>query len=179
MTGSNGSFTGHGAALRRVEDPPLLRGARPYTDDLREPAALYAIFVRSGFAHAKINSIDTSEALAAPGVVGVFTAADFELAALGAAAPPVKPPEEMRRPILATDPVRFMGEPVAVVVAETRGQAVDASELVDVAYEALDVLVDSEKALDAAAPKLCSGGNLAAPGPPGAKALGAAAVVVK
>ena len=79
MTGSNGSFTGHGAALRRVEDPPLLRGTRPYTDDLREPEALYAIFVRSGFAHARINSIDSSEALAAPGVVGVFTAADLNL----------------------------------------------------------------------------------------------------
>ena len=81
MTGSNGSFTGHGAALRRVEDPPLLRGTRPYTDDLREPdGALYAIFVRSGFAHATINSIDTAEAAAAPGVVGVYTAADLEMA---------------------------------------------------------------------------------------------------
>ena len=87
MTGSNGSFTGHGAALRRVEDPPLLRGTRPYTDDLREPEALYAIFVRSGFAHAKLNSIDTSEALAAPGVVGVFTAADFDLEPFEAAGP--------------------------------------------------------------------------------------------
>src|SRR3954452_22836793 len=122
MTGSNGSFTAQGAALRRAEDPPLLRGARPYTDDLREPAGLYAIFVRSGFAHAKINSIDTSEALAAPGVVGVFTAADFGLAPWEAAGPPVKTPEEMRRPVLATDTVRFIGEPVAVGVAETRGE---------------------------------------------------------
>jgi aerobic carbon-monoxide dehydrogenase large subunit len=179
MTGSNGSFTGHGAALRRVEDPPLLRGTRPYTDDLREPEALYAIFVRSGFAHATINSIDVSGALEAPGVVGVFTAADFDLAPFEAAGPPVKTPEEMRRPILATDTVRFMGEPVAVVVAETRGQAVDASELVDVDYEALDVLVDPEKALDDAAPKLFSVGNLAAQGPAGENALGDAEVVVK
>src|SRR4051794_28743683 len=147
MTGSNGSFTGHGAALRRVEDPPLLRGTRPYTDDLREPEALYAVFVRSGFAHATINSIDASEALAAPGVVGVFTAADFELAPLEAGGPPVPTPEEMRRPVLASETVRFIGEPVAVVVAQTRGQAVDASELVDVDYDALDVLVDPERAL--------------------------------
>src|SRR3954468_9313387 len=179
MTGSNGSFTGHGAALRRVEDPPLLRGARPYTDDLREPAGLYAIFVRSGFAHAKINSIDTSEGLAAPGVVGVFTAADFELAPLEAAGPPVKTPEEMRRPVLATDTVRFIGEPVAVVVAETRGEAVDASELVDVDYDSLDVLIDPEKALDDGAPQLFSVGNLAAQGPAGENALGDAEVVVK
>ena len=179
MTGSNGSFTGHGAALRRVEDPPLLRGTRPYTDDLREPEALYAIFVRSGFAHAKINSIDTSEALAAPGVVGVFTAADFDLAPFEAAGPPVKTPEEMRRPVLATDTVRFIGEPVAVVVAETRGQAVDASELVDVDYDSLDVLIDPEKALEDGAPQLFPVGNLAAQGPAGENPLGDAEVVVK
>jgi carbon-monoxide dehydrogenase large subunit len=179
MTGSNGSFTGHGAALRRVEDPPLLRGTRPYTDDLREPEALYAIFVRSGFAHAKINSIDTSEALAAPGVVGVFTAADFELAPFAAASAPVPTPEEMRRPVLATDTVRFIGEAVAVVVAETRGQAVDASELVDVDYDSLDVLIDPEKALEDGAPQLFSVGNLAAQGPAGENALGDAEVVVK
>ena len=58
MTGSNGAGEGHGAAVRRVEDPPFLRGARPYTDDLREPEALYAVFVRSGFAHARVGDID-------------------------------------------------------------------------------------------------------------------------
>jgi aerobic carbon-monoxide dehydrogenase large subunit len=179
MTGSNGSFTGHGAALRRVEDPPLLRGTRPYTDDLREPEALYAIFVRSGFAHARINSIDSSEALDAPGVVGVFTAADFDMQPLASAGPPVPTPEEMRRPILARDTVRFIGEAVAVVVAETRAQAVDASELVDIDYDALDVLVDPEHALDEDAPQLFEVGNLAAQGPAGENALGDAEVVVK
>ncbi len=179
MTGSNGSFTGHGAALRRVEDPPLLRGARPYTDDLREPEALYAVFIRSGFAHAKVGAIDTAEALAAPGVVGVFTAADFELAPFAPAGPPVPTPEEMRRPVLATDTVRFIGEPVAVVVAETRGQAVDASELVDIDYDSLDVLIDPERALDEDAPQLFPSGNLAAQGPAGENALGDAEIVVK
>jgi carbon-monoxide dehydrogenase large subunit len=182
MTGSNGSSTGHGAAVKRVEDPPLLRGTRPYTDDLREPGALYAVFVRSGFAHAKVGAIDTTEAAAAPGVVGVFTAADFDLAPFAAAGGPVPTPEAMRRPMLATDTVRFIGEAVAVVVAETREQGVDAAELVDVDYDALDVLIEPAKALDPDAPVLfpdAPDGNLAARGPEGENALGDAEVVVK
>src|SRR3954469_11575773 len=103
MSGSNGAGEGHGASVRRVEDPPFLRGTRPYTDDLRNPGALYAVFVRSGFAHAKIGSIDTSEAAAAPGVVGVYTAADLKLEDFPTAGPPVDTPEEMRRPVLARD----------------------------------------------------------------------------
>ncbi len=179
MSATNGAGQGHGAAVRRVEDPPLLRGARPYTDDLREPEALYAVFVRSGFAHAAINGIDTSAAEEAPGVVAVYTAADFGFEPLGPAAPPIVTPDEMRRPILATDRVRFIGEAVAVVVAETRALAVDASELVDVDYEPLDVLIDMTKALDDDAPKLFpgyEGGNLAAAGPPGEEALDGAEV---
>src|SRR4051812_34761948 len=174
MASANGA-EGHGAAVKRVEDPPFLRGTRPYTDDLRNPDALYAVFVRSGFAHAKINRIDTSEAAAAPGVVGVYTAADLNLKPFGTAGPPVDTPKEMVRQVLPTDRVRFIGEPVAVVVAETRGQAVDASELVDVDYEPLDVLIDMTKALDDDAPKLFEdfeGGNLAAHGPPAEDALG-------
>jgi carbon-monoxide dehydrogenase large subunit len=181
MSGSNGSSTGRGAALRRVEDPPLLRGTRPYTDDLREPGALYAVFVRSGFAHATINSIDVSEAASAPGVVGVYTAADLDMKAQPAAGPPVATPEEMRRPVLASDKVRFIGEAVAVVVAETRAQAVDASELVEVDYDALDVVVDMEKALEPGAPLLfedAPNANMAAQGPAGENALGDAQVVV-
>jgi carbon-monoxide dehydrogenase large subunit len=176
MTASNGSSEGHGASVRRVEDPPFLRGTRPYTDDLREPGALYAVFIRSGFAHATINSIDSSEAAAAPGVIGVYTAADLDLKPFATAGPPVDTPEEMRRPVLATDRVRFIGEPVAVVVAESRALAVDASELVEVDYEPLDVLVDMTKALDADAPKLFAGGNLAAAGPTGDDALADAEV---
>jgi carbon-monoxide dehydrogenase large subunit len=178
MTASNGASEGHGASVRRVEDPPFLRGARPYTDDLREPGALYAVFVRSGFAHATITGIDTSEAAAAPGVVGVYTGADLDLKPFGTAGPPVDTPEEMRRPVLAADRVRFLGEPVAVVVAESREQAVDASELVDVDYDPLDVVVDMTKALDDDAPKLFDGGNLAAAGPTGEDALGDAEVRV-
>src|SRR6478735_2067538 len=138
MPGVNGS-EGHGASVKRVEDPPFLRGTRPYTDDLRNPEALYAVFVRSYSAHATLGSIDSSEALAMPGVVGVYTAADLNLEPFATAGPPVDTPEEMRRPVLAKDVVRFAGEPVAVVVAETRGQAVDASQYVDIDYEDLPV----------------------------------------
>ena len=102
MTGSNGAGEGHGAAVRRVEDPPFLRGTRPYTDDLREPEALYAVFVRSGFAHARVGGIDTAEAAAMPGVVGVYTAADLKLEDFPAGGPPVPTPEAMRRPVLAS-----------------------------------------------------------------------------
>src|SRR4051794_34019955 len=123
MSGANGAGEGHGAWVKRVEDPPFLRGTRPYTDDLRNPEALYAVFVRSGFAHAELGAIDTSEAAASPGVVGVYTAADLKLEPFPTAGPPVDTPAEMRREVLATDKVRFIGEPIAVVVAETRAQA--------------------------------------------------------
>ena len=181
MTGSNGAGEGHGAAVRRVEDPPFLRGTRPYTDDLRNPEALYAVFVRSGFAHARVGNIDTSEAAGMPGVVGVYTAADLNLEDFPIGAPPVPTPESMRRPVLARDIVRFLGEPVAVVVAETRGQAVDAAQLVDIDFDPLDVLIDMTKALDDDAPQLFPGsetGNLAAAGPPGEDALADAEVRV-
>jgi aerobic carbon-monoxide dehydrogenase large subunit len=181
MSGANGAGQGHGAAVKRVEDPVLLRGARPYTDDLREPEALYAVFVRSGFAHATINSIDTSAAKEAPGVVAVYTAADLGLDRHAAAGPPIPTPDEMRRPVLATDRVRFIGELVAVVVAETRALGVDASELVEVDYEPLDTLIDPAKALDDDAPQLfpdAENGNLAAAGPPGEEALSDAEVTV-
>jgi len=179
MSAANGAGEGHGASVRRVEDPPFLRGARPYTDDLREPGALYAVFVRAGFAHAHVRGIDTTDALAAPGVVGVYTAADLSLEPLAAAGPPVTTPEEMRRPVLATDRVRFVGEPVAVVVAETRAQAVDAAAFVDVDYDPLDAVVDMTTALDESAPQLFEIGNLAATsGPEGEDALADAEVRV-
>jgi carbon-monoxide dehydrogenase large subunit len=176
MTASNGASEGHGASVRRVEDPPFLRGTRPYTDDLREPGALYAVFIRSGFAHATINGIDTAEAAAAPGVVGVYTAADLNLKPFGTAGPPVDTPEEMRREVLATDKVRFIGEPIAVVVADTRAHAVDAAELVYVDTDDLDVVVDMTKALEPGAPQLFEIGNLAASGPTGDDALEGAEV---
>src|ERR1700710_1886549 len=107
---------GPGASPRRVEDPPLIRGTASYTDDLKVPGVLHAHFVRAGWAHARIAGIDTSEAVAAPGVVGVFTAADLDLAPM----PAGSAPDGMARPVLAHDRVRFGGEAIAVVVADTR-----------------------------------------------------------
>lgn len=179
MSSVNGSGEGHGASIKRVEDPPFLRGARPYTDDLRNADALYAVFVRSGIAHGTITGIDADEAKAAPGVVGVYSAADLNLQPFPTAGPPVDTPEQMRRPVLASDRVRFIGEPVAVVVAETRAQAVDAAQSVWVDYEDLPVLVDMTKALDDDAPLLfpdAPNGNLAASGPTGDDALSDAEV---
>src|SRR5919202_7078795 len=90
---------GHGAPVRRVEDPRLLRGEAPYTDDLKVPGAVQAVFVRSDWAHARIRSIDTAEAAQAPGVVGVFTAQDLDLGNMAHG----NVPEAMARPVLAQD----------------------------------------------------------------------------
>ncbi len=138
-----------GNAVLRVEDPDLVRGRGSYVDDMTAPDALHLAFVRSPFAHAMIRVNDVETARSAPGVVGVFTAADLDL-------PPgflfFEVNADCARPPLATDRVRFVGEPVAVVVAETRAQAVDAVELVDVDYDPLPAVVDMEAALAPGAP---------------------------
>jgi aerobic carbon-monoxide dehydrogenase large subunit len=167
---------GPGTSPRRVEDPPLIRGAAAYTDDLAVDGALHAHFVRGGWAHARITGIDATEALAAPGVVAVFTAADLDLPPM----PADSVPAAMARPVLARDRVRFIGEAVAVVVADTRAHAVDAAELVYVDLEPLDVLVDARRALDDDAPRIYDEGNLATDGSVGAPdALDDAEVVVR
>ena len=144
-----GSILGH--PVRRVEDPRFLTGQAQYTEDLPADQALHAVFVRSTMAHARITGIDSSEAAGMPGVVGVFAAADLDLA-------PNEPEggagEAFARPILATGTVRFVGEPIAVVLAETRAQAVDAAETVLVDYDPLPVVVDPLAALQDGAPLL-------------------------
>jgi aerobic carbon-monoxide dehydrogenase large subunit len=152
MPSSDGSLNGeYGKAVRRLEDPPLIRGTGTYTDDVDVPGALHAAFVRSEVAHGRILGIDTDAAARAPRVAGVYTAADLavEPIALGPAVA-----AGMRRPILAHDRVRFQGEAIAVVVADTREAAVDAAELVEVDIEPLDIVVDPGRALDEDAPKL-------------------------
>ncbi|ASR38240.1 carbon monoxide dehydrogenase [Prauserella marina] len=138
-----------GTEVRRVEDPELLRGKGSYVDNLAIDGVLHLAYVRSPFAHAEITGIDVSEAAKADGVVAVYTAADLEL-------PPVRQFMEVNRdcvrPPLATDRVRFVGDPVAVVVAETAVAAADATELVDVDYEALDAVIDLEQAVAPDAP---------------------------
>ncbi|PXY20165.1 xanthine dehydrogenase family protein molybdopterin-binding subunit [Prauserella flavalba] len=138
-----------GTEVRRVEDPELLRGQGSYVDNLEVEGVLHLAFVRSPFAHAEVTSIDVSEAEKAAGVVAVYTAADLDL-------PPVRQFIEINpdcvRPPLATDRVRFVGDPVAAVVAESAAAAADAVELVDVDYEPLPAVVDLEQALEEGAP---------------------------
>src|SRR5215217_4294648 len=146
-----------GAALRR-EDPPLVTGAAHYSDDLVFPGTLHAVFVRAPLAHGRIVGVDGSPAAGLPGVAGVFGAADLDLPPM----PAGDAPAAMARPVLAVDVVRFLGEAVAVVIAETRAQALDAAEAVEVDYQPLPVVTDPEAALAADAPRLfADGGNLA------------------
>lgn len=145
----SGSILGH-AVLRR-EDPGILRGETRYVDDLHVEGSAHIVFVRSTVAHAVVESVDTADALAMPGVVAVYTAADLDLADFQAMR---GLPAEFNRPPLARDRVRCVGDLVAAVVAETRTQAVDAAEAVVVDYDPLPVVVDAAAALDDGAPVL-------------------------
>jgi carbon-monoxide dehydrogenase large subunit len=135
-----------GNRVLRKEDPKFLTTGGTYVDDLALEGAAHVVYVRSPMAHARIRSIDTSEAASAPGVVAVYTGDDVELEPMPPGAPFANP--AMVRPWLARGVVRFVGDMVAAVVAETREQAVDASELVLVDYEPLPVVVDPEAAAD-------------------------------
>jgi aerobic carbon-monoxide dehydrogenase large subunit len=134
-----------GTYVRRVEDRDLITGASTYVGNLALEGVLHLSFVRSPLAHAVITGIDTSAAAAAPGVVAVFTAADLELPAHHGL---FVVNQDVPRPPLATDRVRFVGEAVAVVVGETKAAAVDAVELVEVDYDPLPAVVDMEAALE-------------------------------
>jgi carbon-monoxide dehydrogenase large subunit len=125
-----------GGVVRRREDPRLVTGAGMYTDDVQPDRCLHAVFIRSPHAHARITGVDVSEALLLPGVVGVFQAADLTFES------------ETARPRLCSDEVKFVGDAIAVAVAETRGAAVDAASAVAVDYEVLQVLVDTTGALE-------------------------------
>jgi carbon-monoxide dehydrogenase large subunit len=134
-----------GTKVRRVEDPKLLTSGGDYIADLRLDDALHLTYVRATVPHARILSIDTSDAAAAPGVVAVYTFADLGIPA----APPMLPMcnQAMTRPLLADGVVRFVGEAVALVVAESRQAGADAAELVAVDYDPLPVVVDMEDSL--------------------------------
>ncbi|HXF72875.1 MAG TPA: xanthine dehydrogenase family protein molybdopterin-binding subunit [Actinomycetota bacterium] len=147
-------------AVLRAEDPRFLRGAARYVEDVPAPGALRAAFVRSMMAHARLARVDVSAARAAPGVVAVLTADDLDL--------PPRPPsgnvdEAYGRPVLAREVARFVGEPIAVVLAEDRGTAADAAELVEVGYEPLPAVTDPEAAAEGGAPLLfpATGTNVA------------------
>jgi carbon-monoxide dehydrogenase large subunit len=155
---------------KRVEDVRLITGAGRYASDWSAPGQLYGHFVRSDRAHAEIVSVDTKAAAAAPGVKGVFTGEDAVKAGY------TKAPHTMQfvgkngmkalapdRPVLAHGKVRFVGEAVALVVADTAGAAADAADLVEVEYRDLQSVTDPEGALEAGAPQLSDQvpGNLA------------------
>ena len=136
-----------GQRFKRKEDPRLIQGISHYADDLRLPGMLLAAFVRSPHANAKIASINIDAARSAPGVVAVYTAADTKnlgVVPCAGALPDLKVP---RHPVLAEDRVRYVGEPVAMVVADDLYHARDAAELIEVDYDPLPAVVDPEKAL--------------------------------
>jgi carbon-monoxide dehydrogenase large subunit len=137
-----------GRAMKRVEDPRLIKGVATYVDDLKIPGILYAEFVRSPHAHAKIKSILTDGAKVLPGVVGIFTGADLndKLGAIPCASP-IPGGKSPQHTVLAGARAYFVGHPVAVVLAETRAIARDAIDLIDVDYEPLPAVIDPEKAL--------------------------------
>ncbi|MGH6726858.1 MAG: xanthine dehydrogenase family protein molybdopterin-binding subunit [Pseudolabrys sp.] len=160
----------HRKAELRLEDDALVRGAGSYADDPRLPNQAAAAFVRSPHASARIVSIDTGKARSAKGVVAVLTAEDIAAAGLKSAGrhPPLagrggKELVQPFRPTLAGERVRFVGEAVAMVVAETLAQAQDAAELIAVEYEEMPAVIDPLEALKAGAPQVHADapGNLA------------------
>ncbi len=150
-----------GQSVKRVEDKRFITGKGRYVDDMVLPGMTYAAVVRSDVAHGNIRGIDSGEALRAPGVVAVLTGADME--ADGIAGLPCgwqvdfkngDTMKEPAHPALAVGKVRHVGDAVAVVVAETREQAADAAELVEVDYEELPAVVDVVAATRDGAPQL-------------------------
>ena len=147
-----------GERIKRNEDPRLLMGEALFTDDVQLPNMVHAAFVRSPYAHAQIVSIDVTEAEAMPGVLAVYTAVSlgdyWQPGPLLVPPPPVKDIvfNQRTQVPLAKDKVRYAGEPVAIVVAESRYIAEDAAEWVFVEYEPLPAVVDLEQAVAADAP---------------------------
>jgi len=145
----------------RTEDHRLVTGGGRFTDDIAVPGQTYAAFVRTPMAHAIISSIDAAEALAMPGVLGVFTGADLARDGLGSINPlallPGRDGKQMFGPgipVLAMERVRYVGEPVALVVAESVAQALDAAEAVAIRYEQLQAVSSPERATAPGAPAL-------------------------
>lgn len=144
-----------GRSVKRVEDPRLLTGQGRYADDLRPARMVHVAILRSVYAHGAIRGIDVTEAKVMPGVLGVFTAADFE-----GAIQPIQAPSKMRdykmttTPLLATDRVRYVGEPIAAVVAESRYAAEDALRGIEADIDPLPAELDPEAAAEPGAPVL-------------------------
>ena len=127
-----------GTAVRRREDEPLLRGAANFVGDVQLPGAAHDHYVTSSIAHADIVSVSIKEAMSAPGVIDVVTFADLDIGPYPSANPIFD--DAMVRPLLARDRVRFVGEQVVAIVAESLAQAQDAAELVDITYQPLSLI---------------------------------------
>jgi aerobic carbon-monoxide dehydrogenase large subunit len=148
-----------GSGIKRREDPRLVTGIARYTDDIALPGLLHAAILRSPHAHARIKSIDVAPAKAAAGVLGVFTGSDTESALKPIPCLWLVPGSDLKTsPFspLAKDTVRFVGDAVAVVVAESPYQAYDALDLIAVEYDPMPAVVDPKKATEAGAPTLHS-----------------------
>jgi carbon-monoxide dehydrogenase large subunit len=157
-----------GAAVKRKEDPALLRGEGRYVDDITLPGMLHAAFVRSPYAHARVGRIDKSAALALPGVHAVLTFADLPESVRRRTLPLLVPHPAIRQPYmpyaLVKDEACYAGEPIACVVADSRYIAEDAAELVEVDYEELPAISDCRAAVEQSAPLAHAGAqsNIAA-----------------
>lgn len=160
MADGSSGFRWIGARVKRVEDPPFVLGTATYVTDVSLPNTRHVAFVRSPHAHARILRVDVSEALRAPGVVAVLTgeqAAKRCRSLFGSRAFPMAPGERKlprELPCLPRDRVRYVGEAVVAIAAETRYQAEDAAELVRVEYEPLPAVTGAEQALQPGAPLL-------------------------
>ncbi|MFN3371105.1 MAG: xanthine dehydrogenase family protein molybdopterin-binding subunit, partial [Sphingomonadaceae bacterium] len=148
------SQIGVGKSVARVEDSRLLTGRGRYTDDVQLPGLLHAVTLRSPHGHAEIRGIDTSAARAVPGVKAIYTAADVadygEIPCIVPLSGPIRTP----RRLLAEDRVRFVGDGVAFVVAETREQARAAAEAIEVDYAELPAVASIEAAIAPDAPRI-------------------------
>jgi carbon-monoxide dehydrogenase large subunit len=148
-----------GQSVKRKEDVRFLTGAGQFTDDVNQPNQTHAYFLRSPHAHARIRKIDTASAKAAPGVVAIYTGADLEgvnglpcgWLITSVDGTPMKEPPHW---VLAKGKVRYVGDHVALVIAETANQAKDAAEMIEVDYEVLPAVVNPADALKAGAPQV-------------------------
>jgi carbon-monoxide dehydrogenase large subunit len=150
--------TGIGAPVRRKEDARFLTGKGNYVDDINRPGQLHAYILRSQHAHATLGAIHTDKAKAAPGVVAIYTNADMQVGGLpcgwGIKSKDGTPMAEPPHPVLAQGKVRHIGDPIAVVIADTREQARDAAELIKIDFKVLPGISSSEAALKKGAPQL-------------------------